>query len=201
MNEEKHDAVLNPTNQRSYPAARGVVLLLLVLAALTALLVRTVRHLSPSDSSPSSRSHSFELPLYWTDVDIPSSSEDVRNQRPVYPYSVIPGGVVNARELASAVHRDPVVAAHYSDFHAASARLMRLPSGRQVYVSYRLGDHVYWTSKKVTLWAGETVLTDGIHLARTRCGNRISEVPGPNVSFAFTDSPEFNDFPVRMHEP
>jgi hypothetical protein len=178
MNAEKQQATPTPTNQRTYSSGGKAVLIILVLSLATSLLVRGLRHLSPSDAFVSSHSHASGLPLYWTDVDVPSSL-DSRTQRPVYPYSVIPGGAVSSKELVSALHRDPVAAAHYSDFRAASARIMRLTNPRQVYVSYRLGDRVYWSSKKITLAAGETILTDGAHLARTRCGNRISEVPGP----------------------
>lgn len=178
MNAQRRQAIPTSTNQRSYSSGVVGVLLILVLAGTVALVILGVGHLSPSDVLVSSHSHSLDLPLYWTNVDVPSSA-DARGRRPVYPYSVIPGGVVSSRELVSALQRDSVAAAHYSDFHATSARMMRLPSARQVYVSYRLGDRVYWTSKKITLAAGETVLTDGAHLARTRCGNRISEVPGP----------------------
>lgn len=100
--------------------------------------------------------------------------------RPVYRYSVIPGGVRSAAELALAVQRDPVVSAHYADFDAASARLVRVDKPRYVHVSYRIGDTVYWTRKTVRLAAGEFLLSDGKHLARTRCGNRIAdEVQGP----------------------
>lgn len=178
MNAEKPQAVLNPTKQRSYTPALKSVVVILVLGTVASFLVHTVRHLSPSNALLSSRSHIADLPLYWTDVDIPVSAE-ASAQRAVYPYSVIPGGVVSSKELTAALHRDSVAAAHYSDFRASSARIMRLPKTRQVYVSYRLGDRVFWTSKRVTLAAGETILTDGSHLARTRCGNRISEVPGP----------------------
>lgn len=100
--------------------------------------------------------------------------------RPVYRYSVIPGGVRSAAELALAVQSDPVVSAHYADFDAASAHLVRVGKPRFVHVSYRIGDTVYWTRKKVRLAAGEYLLSDGKHLARTRCGNRIAdEVQGP----------------------
>lgn len=100
--------------------------------------------------------------------------------RPVYRYSVIPGGVRSAAELALAIRRDRVVAAHYADFDAASAHLVRVGKPRFVHVSYRIGDTVYWTRKKVRLAAGEYLLSDGKHLARTRCGNRIAdEVQGP----------------------
>jgi hypothetical protein len=99
---------------------------------------------------------------------------------PVFRNSVIPGGVRSAVELASAVQRDPVVMAHYADFNVAAARLLRLEQSRLVHVSYRIGDKIYWTKKKVRLAMGESLLSDGKHLTRTRCGNRIADEPeGP----------------------
>ena len=47
-------------------------------------------------------------------------------QRPVFPFSIIPGGVRDVHELQSAVTADPVVAKHYSDFHVTQARVVRL---------------------------------------------------------------------------
>jgi hypothetical protein len=102
--------------------------------------------------------------------------------RHVLPYSVIPGGVSSAEELTNALLHDPLVADHYAEFDAAKARRIRLDRDRAVYVSYRLGHHIYWTSRKLTLLKGETVLTDGEHEARTRCGNRISNIPQQPVS-------------------
>jgi hypothetical protein len=46
-----------------------------------------------------------------------------------------------------------------------------------VYVSYRKGDKVYWTAKKLQLAEGETLLSDGRSEIRGRCGNRISDLP------------------------
>src|SRR5579871_5596149 len=103
------------------------------------------------------------------------------SSRPVYPYSIILGGVENAGELKSAVANDPVVARHYWDFNLSRTRVERLASDREMYVSYRVGDSVYWTAKKLILRKGESVLTDGANLARTRCGNRLSETPGAPV--------------------
>jgi PEP-CTERM motif len=97
--------------------------------------------------------------------------------RPVYPYSVVPGGVKDARELKWVADHDPVVAAHYAGFDYDHARLVRLVLARTAYVSYRIGNKVYWTRHRVTLKKGETVLTDGRITARTRCANRVEEVP------------------------
>jgi hypothetical protein len=102
--------------------------------------------------------------------------------RPMYPYSVIPGGVESGAELKNAVFRDPVVAGHYADFDLSKARIVRLDRDRAVYVSYRLGDRVYWTKKTLRLFKGETLISDGVHEARTRCGNRLSDLPVGPVS-------------------
>ncbi|HKN60835.1 MAG TPA: PEP-CTERM sorting domain-containing protein [Candidatus Acidoferrales bacterium] len=110
-------------------------------------------------------SANFEVPL--TDAG--------RSLRPMLPYSVIPGGAADAAELRNAIVQDPVVAIHYAVFDISRTHVVRLDSNRALYVSYRLGDRVFWTKKKLILPRGETVLTDGQHLARTRCGNRLSE--------------------------
>jgi hypothetical protein len=102
--------------------------------------------------------------------------------RRLLPYSVILGGALSADELKNALANDPVVAGHYAGFDATKARVVQIDHGRAVYVSYRLGNRVYWTSKRLTLLKGETVLTDGEHEARTRCGNRISDTPQAPVS-------------------
>lgn len=98
-------------------------------------------------------------------------------QRPVYPYSIVPGGIRDARELKRAADRDPVVRAHYAGFDYDHARVVRLVLARTVYLSYRIGNKVYWTRHRVTLKKGETVITDGKMTARTRCANRVEEVP------------------------
>jgi len=95
---------------------------------------------------------------------------------------VIPGGVESPPELKSAILHDPVAANHYADFDVAKARVVRLDRDEMAYVSYRMGDRIFWTSKRVKLAKGETVITDGTHEARTRCGNRVSGTPGQPVS-------------------
>ena len=51
-----------------------------------------------------------------------------------------------------------------------------------MYVSYRLGDRVFWTAKTLKLAKGEAVITDGVNEARARCGNRLSPTPVEPVS-------------------
>jgi hypothetical protein len=104
-----------------------------------------------------------------------------RAERPVYPYSVIPGGIESPQELKEAMARDPVVAAHYRDFDLSALRIVRLKSERTVYVSYRLHNDIFWTGTQLKLAAGERLITDGNNSARTRCGNRISEIPQVKV--------------------
>jgi hypothetical protein len=116
-----------------------------------------------------------------------SNERDVRllgelGNRQMFPYSVIPGGVGNAQELLSALQNDPVAARHYAGFNVAKAHVIRLDRNEALYVSYRLGDRIYWTSRRLALRKGEAVLTDGEHEARTRCGNRISDTPESPVS-------------------
>jgi PEP-CTERM motif-containing protein len=97
--------------------------------------------------------------------------------RPVYPYSVVPGGVQDAKELKWVAEHDPIVAAHYAGFDYDHARVVRLTLARTAYLSYRIGNRVYWTRHRVTLHKGEKIITDGRIAARTRCANRVEEVP------------------------
>jgi hypothetical protein len=102
---------------------------------------------------------------------------ETKKTRRVYPYSIVPGGVLNRQELSHAVVVDKVVAAHYAAFETGKATVETVRKPRAVYVSYRKGDKVFWTSKKLQLAEGETLLSDGQNEIRTRCGNRISDVP------------------------
>jgi hypothetical protein len=116
--------------------------------------------------------------------------------RTVYPYSVIAGGAQSPQELREAVAVDPVVAQHYADFDIAKARRVTLDAPKLAYVSYRIGNKVFWTKHKVALRKGEVMLSDGPNMARTRCGNRISVLPvRPNApaepSSSELEGPEF----------
>ena len=92
---------------------------------------------------------------------------------PYYRYSVIPGGAYNGAELERALLNDSIAAEHYTGFRTQDARLISLEEDRYCYLSYRIGDHVYWTRRQVKLIKGEKLLTDGVHYARARCGNRL----------------------------
>ena len=123
-------------------------------------------------------------------------------QRAVFPYSVVPGGVDSVDELRKAIAADPVVAEHYKGFDLSKARVERLETPRVAHVSYRIGRNVYWTSKPVVLPAGERVITDGVCIARTRCGNQVAARPGvtspaePAASVLDTPAASALDTPV-----
>ncbi len=98
-------------------------------------------------------------------------------ERPVYPYSIIPGGIESADDLRRVSEHDEVVAHHYADFDFRHARVIELTEPRLVYLSYRIGSKVYWTTRQVTLHTGEKLITDGKIIARTRCANQVAALP------------------------
>jgi len=113
---------------------------------------------------------------------LPRSQALPRNQRLVYPYSVIPGGVRSAAELRDHTAHDPVVAKHYASFNFERARITEVEHPQLVYLSYRRGQHIYWTRKQASLHKGELLITDGNITARTRCGNQVSTLPHTETS-------------------
>ena len=136
-------------------------------------------------------SFSSHPPTQWTDSDVrrdlslsAAATADLpsKETRPVYPYSIVPGGVHDPKELERVFEKDPVVAAHYRDFDFRRARVVQLSEDRTVYVSYRIAGHVYWTTKRVLLRRGEKVITDGKTTLRTRCGNQVSDTARNEVS-------------------
>jgi hypothetical protein len=107
--------------------------------------------------------------------------------------------VETARELKWVAEHDPVVAAHYAGFDYDRARVVRLELAKTVYLSYRIGNHVYWTRRRVTLRKGEKLITDGKMTGRTRCANRVEEVPQQAVSAAEPPAAKFDE-PMRLGE-
>ena len=116
--------------------------------------------------------------------------------RPVYPYSIIPGGARTVAELKSAIANDLTVAAHYSEFRLDKARVIKLDRDLTAHVSFRRANRVYWTKKQLRIAKGETVITDGVRMARTRCGNQIAENLPPLAML----SPR-EPSPVQLDEP
>jgi hypothetical protein len=93
--------------------------------------------------------------------------------RKVFPYSIVPGGAENLDEAKRAMN-DPAVKANYAGTDFTRLRQVKLTRSLSGYVSYRAGEKIYWTSKMLTLRAGETVFTDGVYLVRGRCLNSYS---------------------------
>ena len=97
----------------------------------------------------------------------------------VYPYSVVPGGMKSPGDLRAAAARDAVVRRHYARFDYDRARLVRLAEAREVYISYRIRDTVFWTRKKVRLRLGELLLTDGKSRHARDAATRFRMRPSP----------------------
>lgn len=140
-----------------------------------------------TDSTPTDSSSSL-----WTKVL--ERGERVLNVRihhhaegpVIYPYSIVPGGIHSLAELRRAIQSDPVVAAQYARFNLAKFRIIKIRKTEYAYVSYRIGSDVFWTKKRLKLCKGETLITDGEEVFRTRCGNQVSQTAPVNV---WTDEP------------
>ena len=124
-------------------------------------------------------------PIASTDAIAPSpvlDFVDTDPERPEYRHAVIASGVYSADELATAIREDAVVASHYSTVNPSLVRTTVTPAARMAYVSYRIGNRVFWTRKPVRIPAGETLLTDGETEIRARCGNAVSDLARRPVS-------------------
>jgi hypothetical protein len=158
----------------------------------------TLRVLSPAlfqDKLPSNARRA-ETPRNHAEI-LQQVLSQPQSSRPVYPYSVVPGGVEDVKELKWVAEHDPVVAAHYAGFDYARAQVVRLTLARTVYVSYRIGNHIYWSSHRVTLRKGEKLITDGRLTARTRCANRVEETPQQEAAAPVEPPLAKFDEPVR----
>ncbi len=169
-------------------AAFGFGLSTLALKYLTPSLFQTARAVpAASDSDDANRERFTQA---TEDALRPAAN------RPVYPYSIVPGGVEDARELKWVAEHDPVVAAHYAGFDYEHAHVVQLVLARTVYLSYRIGNHVYWTRHRVKLRKGEKLITDGKITGRTRCANRIEELPQQATSSSEPPAAKFDE-PAR----
>jgi hypothetical protein len=142
-------------------------------------------------SLPALHASNFLPESFWTRGNVRNKLALMAHARTVrissgsqqtYPYSVIPGGVRDVADLQEHAARDYVVRRHFGNFNYRRARLVRSDKAREVYLSYRIRDRVFWTRRKVRLLPAELLLTDGTITARARCGNQLSETPKPEVS-------------------
>jgi hypothetical protein len=161
-----------PTRQANEQTIR-IRTIAIVFSAIVLAATLGVHHFNKRAIDPGAAPFTSLAANWQTSLDLASSS---LSQRPVFPFSIVPGGVTDAHELRSAANSDPVVADHYADFQISRARAVRLSEPVAMYVSYRRANRVYWTKNRVVIPAGETVLSDGSNLARVRCGNRLSPV-------------------------
>ena len=165
---------------------RAAMLLIPAALLFTFLTIKLVRYNSAKTA---------QLPTYSQFANAQDSlglSAASQPQRPIFRYSIVPGGVRDARELQSAVAHDPVVAQHYSDFRIAAAGTVRLKKPLEMYVSYRRNNQVYWTKNRMVIPAGESLISDGENLARVRCGNRLSAIAAKPVSVSEPTKEELN---------
>jgi hypothetical protein len=151
-----------------------------------------------ASSDSESGENSFINPPSETKRSLDLEANRRQPVRVVYPYSVVLGGVRSVEELKNAIASDPVVSADYASFDLSSARIIRLDRDRSMHVSYRLGSQVYWTKKKLKLEKGETLITDGVNTARTRCGNLISETLSEPV---FPNEPTVREMDAPLNPP
>ena len=159
----------------------ALILLVPAVLLVTSLAIRHVRSRAAADAPAQVSS----LQTNWQSaLDLSEAAASAAPRRAVFPYSVIPGGVRDAKELQAAASKDPVVAQHYSDFRIVRAHTLRLDRPALMYVSYRLSNRVYWTRKPVHIPAGETLISDGENYARVRCGNRLSPIAALPVSLS-----------------
>lgn len=112
-----------------------------------------------------------------------------RSKSPVFPWSVVAGGVHTLEAVRQAVAQDPIVREHYRAINIAKLRTEQLSKARSAYVSYRKGDTIYWTRNPVWIHAEETILTDGQSTIRGRCGNMVSELPKSPIAPAHLEPP------------
>jgi hypothetical protein len=166
--------------------ARAALFLLPAPLLVTFFSIRTFR--SFHEESPTQVS---SLSANWqTSLDL---STKALSQRPIFPYSIVPGGIRDAHELQKAAAGDSVVARHYSDFRIIQAHTLRLNRPLEMYVSYRKNNQVYWTKNRMLIPAGETLISDGENLARVRCANRLSPIAAKPLAASEPTTEELSD--------
>jgi hypothetical protein len=167
--------------------ARTALVVLPAVLLVTFISMRAFRHAVP-ERSPTQTS---VLSANWqTSLDLSTKS---LSQRPIFPYSIIPGGVRDAHELQNAATSDSVVARHYSDFRISQARTIQLNRPLAMYVSYRRKNQVYWTKNRMVIPAGESLIWDGENLARVRCANRLSAIAAKPVAASEPTTEELSE--------
>lgn len=143
-----------------------------------------------------------------TSAHLLTASSKQHPAHPVFPFSLVSGGVYSPAELQRAMGTSDSLRAHYKNFDFKHVRLMRIKNNTPAFVSYRKDGKIFWTKRKLTVHAGELILADGHYLVRARCANQISFVPQTPVDAIPSDVEGRLDVPVaptpmdytRLHE-
>jgi hypothetical protein len=130
--------------------APGIIALLTIgtisiLVAFSAIVVKSHSHTAHARATPAITSPNPAAPLL---VASDFETDKLLAIRPQFPYSVVPGGVESPQELWQAIENDSAVASHYEGFDLAAAHITVLHADVQAYVSYRIGDGIFWTKKE-----------------------------------------------------
>lgn len=157
---------------------------------------------TPSNSKPSAAHAASDASLSRDDqswegsAQLQTASMKPRVSHPVYPFSLVSGGVYSASDLAKALATSNSLRAHYANFDFKHLRLIRIQNNTPAFVSYRKDGRIFWTKHKLTLHAGELVLADGHYLVRARCANQISFAPQEPVDPIPSDVEQRIDVPT-----
>lgn len=110
--------------------------------------------------------------------------------RPVFPYSMVPGGITSASEWQA--HRSDALY-RICRLGPEPARPAQLRRSISRYVSFQRDGAGWWTARPIALARRELVMIIGGEIAlRGRCGNCLTSVPPPprlRVPFVPPDTP------------
>jgi len=148
------------------------------------------------ETSASRAEHVSPAASVFSPQNMPSAQGG--RSRPVYPFSLVPGGVYSTQELERALKVSKELRSHYSDLDLSRVQLIRLRADTPAYVSYRHNNQIFWTRHKLLLHSGELVLTDGHYSVRARCANQISMVPREPVEVSPEKVENEMDSPVMQ---
>lgn len=106
----------------------------------------------------------------------------MHNGKPWYGLCDTAYAATTVEEFRQQIEKDPELKRHYKNFNWEEAYTFAMPEEKSMHVSYRTPTSIFWTSKKIKIKKGETLITDGIIVVRTFCCNQIADWPkGPTL--------------------
>ena len=112
---------------------------------------------------------------------------------------VIPGGIKSLAQLLAMIQKHPEM---YPGLRADLLHPVINPVTFEAFVQYRSKDgRLLWSTRKVTIRAGEILWTDGVMVLRGACGNLISMVQQTPTDAAAEPLPDILDIPPSMFVP